>query len=47
MQVLIKDKKDMKYSPSEFLKDYTWESHGQYDSLKFVDKDTELLSVQF
>ena len=47
MQVLIKDKKDMKFKPDGFLKDYTWESHGQYDSLKFVDKDTQLLSVQF
>ena len=46
-RVIVKDKKDIKYSPNEFLKDYTWESHGQYDSLQFVDKDTELLSVQF
>ena len=46
-KVIIKDKKDIKFAPSNFLKEYEWESHGQYDSLDFVDPDVEVLSVQF
>ena len=33
--------------PSVFLKDHEWESHGQYDSLQFVNPDVKVLSVQF
>ena len=46
-KVIIKDKKDIKFAPSNFLKEYEWESHGQYDSLDFVDPDVEVLSIQF
>ena len=46
-KVIIKDKKYIKFAPSNFLKEYEWESHGQYDSLDFVDPDVEVLSVQF
>ena len=45
--IVLKDKKDIKYSPSWFLKDYEWESHGQYDSLDFVNPEVKVLSVQF
>ena len=45
--IILKDKKDIKYSPDDYLKEYTWESHGQYDSLQFVDENVKLLSVQF
>ena len=44
--IVLKDKKDIKFAPKDFLKDYQWESHGQYDSLQFVNKDIKVLSVQ-
>jgi|TARA_B100001971_G_C18183354_1_gene534113 lactate dehydrogenase-like 2-hydroxyacid dehydrogenase len=45
--IILKDKKDIKFAPETFLKDYEWESHGQYDSLNFINKDVKVLSVQF
>ena len=45
--IVLKDKKDIKYAPISFLKDYEWESHGQYDSLDFVNPNVKVLSVQF
>ena len=45
--IILKDKKDIKFAPETFLKDYEWESHGQYDSLNFISKDVKVLSVQF
>ena len=45
--IVLKDKKDIKFAPTSFLKDYEWESHGQYDSLDFVNPDVKVLSVQF
>ncbi len=45
--IVLKDKKDIKYAPASFLKDYEWESHGQYDSLDFVNPEVKVLSVQF
>ena len=45
--IVLKDKKDIKYTPTSFLKDYEWESHGQYDSLDFVNPNVKVLSVQF
>ena len=45
--IILKDKKDIKFAPEIFLKDYEWESHGQYDSLNFINKDVKVLSVQF
>ena len=44
--IVLKDKKDIKFAPNNFLKDYEWELHGQYDSLQFVNKDVKVLSVQ-
>ena len=44
--IVLKDKKDIKFAPKDFLKDYQWELHGQYDSLQFVNKDIKVLSVQ-
>ena len=44
--IVLKDKKDIKFAPNNFLKDYKWELHGQYDSLQFVNKDVKVLSVQ-
>ena len=46
-KVVLKDKKDIRHCPASFLKDYEWESHGQYDSLDFVNPDVKVLSVQF
>ena len=46
-KIIIKDKKDMKWAPDWFLSSYTWDLHGQYDSLDFVDPDVEVLSIQF
>ena len=45
--IILKDKKDIKFAPETFLKDYEWESHGQYDSLNFINKDVKVLSVKF
>ena len=45
--IVLKDKKDIKFAPTSFLKDYEWESHGQYDSLDFVNPNVKVLSVQF
>ena len=45
--IVLKDKKDIKHCPASFLKDHEWESHGQYDSLQFVNPDVKVLSVQF
>ena len=45
--IVLKDKKDIKFASTSFLKDYEWESHGQYDSLDFVNSDVKVLSVQF
>ena len=45
--IVLKDMKDIKFAPTSFLKDYEWESHGQYDSLDFVNPDVKVLSVQF
>jgi phosphoglycerate dehydrogenase-like enzyme len=45
--IVLKDKKDIRHCPALFLKDYEWESHGQYDSLDFVNPDVKVLSVQF
>ena len=45
--IVLKDKKDIKFAPEDFLKGYEWESHGQYDSLDFVNSDVKVLSVQF
>ena len=45
--IILKDKKDIKFAPETFLKDNEWESHGQYDSLNFINKDVKVLSVQF
>ena len=45
--IVLKDKKDIKFAPTSFLKDYEWESHGQYDSLDFVNPEVKVLSVQF
>ena len=45
--IILKDKKDIKFAPETFLKDYEWESHGQYDSLNFVNKNVKVLSVKF
>src|SRR5210317_911496 len=44
--IVLKDKKDIKFAPKDFLKDYQWELHGQYDSLQFVNEDIKVLSVQ-
>ena len=45
--IVLKDKKDIKFAPNNFLDNYEWESHGQYDSLDFVNPDVKVLSVQF
>jgi len=45
--IVLKDKKDIRHCPASFLEDYEWESHGQYDSLDFVNPDVKVLSVQF
>ena len=45
--IVLKDKKDIKFAPEDFLKGYEWESHGQYDSLDFVNPNVKVLSVQF
>ena len=45
--IILKDKKDIKFAPESFLKNDEWESHGQYDSLNFINKDVKVLSVQF
>ena len=45
--IVLKDKKDIKFAPENFLDNFKWESHGQYDSLDFVDPDVEVLSIQF
>jgi len=45
--IILKDKKDIKFAPEGFLKDCEWESHGQYDSLDFVNPDVKIISVQF
>ena len=45
--IVLKDKKDIKFAPNNFLQDYEWESHGQYDSLQFVNPNVKVLSVQF
>jgi phosphoglycerate dehydrogenase-like enzyme len=45
--VVVKDKKDIKFAPSTFLNECEWESHGQYDSLQFVNPNVKVLSVQF
>jgi len=45
--IVLKDKKDIKFASTSFLKDYEWESHGQYDSLDFVNPNVKVLSVQF
>jgi len=45
--IVLKDKKDIKHCPASFLKDHEWESHGQYDSLQFVNPNVKVLSVQF
>ena len=45
--IVLKDKKDIKFAPKDFLSNYKWESHGQYDSLDFVNPDVKILSVQF
>ena len=45
--VVVKDKKDIKFAPETFLNDCEWESHGQYDSLNFVNPNVKVLSVQF
>ena len=45
--IVLKDKKDIKFAPKNFLDNYKWESHGQYDSLDFVNPDVKILSVQF
>lgn len=45
--IVLKDKKDIKFAPDNFLNNYEWESHGQYDSLDFVNSDVKVLSVQF
>ena len=45
--IIVKDKKDIKFAPETFLKNYEWESHGQYDSLRFINNDVKVLSVQF
>ena len=45
--IVLKDKKDIKHCPASFLKDHEWESHGQYDSLQFVNPSVKVLSVQF
>ena len=43
--IILKDKKDIKFAPEDFLQDYEWESHGQYDSLNFVNPKVTVLSV--
>jgi phosphoglycerate dehydrogenase-like enzyme len=45
--VVVKDKKDIKFAPDTFLNECEWESHGQYDSLQFVNPNVKVLSVQF
>ena len=45
--IVLKDKKDIKFAPKDFLSNYKWESHGQYDSLDFVNPYVKILSVQF
>ena len=45
--IVLKDKKDIKFAPKDFLDNYKWELHGQYDSLDFVNPDVKILSVQF
>ena len=45
--IVLKDKKDIKFAPDNFLDNFKWESHGQYDSLDFVNPDVKVLSVQF
>ena len=45
--IVLKDKKDIKFAPKDFLSNYKWESHGQYDSLDFVNPDVKILSIQF
>ena len=45
--IVLKDKKDIKFAPKNFLDNFKWESHGQYDSLDFVNPDVKVLSVQF
>ena len=45
--IILKDKKDIKFAPDTFLNDYEWESHGQYDSLDFINPNVKVLSVQF
>ena len=45
--IVLKDKKDIKFAPENFLDNFKWELHGQYDSLDFVNPDVKVLSVQF
>ena len=45
--IVLKDKKDIKFAPDNFLDNFKWELHGQYDSLDFVNPDVKILSVQF
>ena len=45
--IVLKDKKDIKFAPKDFLSNYKWESHGHYESLDFVNPDVKILSVQF
>ena len=45
--IVLKDKKDIKFAPDNFLDNFKWELHGQYDSLDFVNPDVKVLSVQF
>ena len=45
--IVLKDKKDIKHCPASFLKDHEWESHGQYDSLQFVNPDVKVLRRDF
>ncbi len=40
--IVLKDKKDIKHCPASFLKDHEWESHGQYDSLQFVNPNVKV-----
>ena len=40
--IVLKDKKDIKFAPKDFLSNYKCESHGQYDSLDFVNPDEKI-----
>ena len=40
--VVVKDKKDIKFAPDTFLNECEWESHGQYDSLQFVNPNVKV-----